>query len=209
MYTAIEAPLSCQKNYLTTRGIATSRSTLYHPTGNSQCKRINQTVWKIVKLFLRNYELPQKAWESVSPEALHSVRSLLCSTINSTPHERFLGFGRRSMIGRALPSWRVQPGPVLLRRFVRNKNDPYVDEVEFLEANPNFTQVHFPDGRESTVSVSDLAPCPKTNKDTSKDSDSLSLESQENVTSAQCESNATADDPLLFNSDSSTNASKS
>ena len=123
------------------------------------------------------------------PEALHSVRSLLCTTTNSTPHERFLGFDRRSMIGKALPSWLVQPGPVLLRRFVRNKNDPYVDEVKLLEANPNFAQVRFPDGRESTVSVSDLAPCPKTNKDTSEVSDSLSLESQENVTSAQPQSN--------------------
>ena len=113
------------------------------------------------------------------------------------------------MTGRALPSWLVQPGPVLLRRFVRNKNDPYVDEVELLEANSNFAQVRFPDGRESTVSVSDLAPCAKTNKDTSEDYDSLSLESQEDVTSAQPESNATADEPLLFYSDSSTNASKS
>ena len=61
------------KEYLTTRSIATSRSTPYYPTGNSQCERINLTVWETVKLFLRNYELPQKAWESVLPEALHSV----------------------------------------------------------------------------------------------------------------------------------------
>ena len=60
-----------------------------------------------------------------------------------------------------------------------------------------------------TDSGSDLAPCPKTIKDTSEDSDSLSLESQENVTSAQPESNATVDEPFLFNSDFSTNASKS
>ena len=92
---------------------------------------------------------------------------------------------------------------------MRNKNDPYVDEVELLEAYPNFAQVRFPDGRESTISVSDLAPCPKTNKDASEVSDSLSLESQENVTSAQPESNASADEPLLFNPDFSTDASKS
>ena len=29
-----------------------------------------------------------------------------------------------------------------------------------MEANPNFAHIRFPDGRESTVSVTDLAPCP-------------------------------------------------
>ena len=32
------------------------------------------------------------------------------------------------------------------------------DEVELLDANPKTALVRFPDGRESTVSVSDLAP---------------------------------------------------
>ena len=113
------------------------------------------------------------------------------------------------MIGRALPSWLIQLEPVLPRRFVRNKNDHDVDEVELLEANPNFALVRFPDGRESTVSVSDLEECPKTNKDTREDSDSLPLESQENVTLAKLGSIATAEQPLLLNSDSSANASKS
>ena len=64
------------------------------------------------------------------------------------------------MIGKSLPCWLIQPGPVLLRRFVRNKNEPLVDEVELMEANPNFAHIRFPDGRVSTVSVTDLAPCP-------------------------------------------------
>ena len=47
----------------------------------------------------------------------------------------------------------------MLRRYVRNsKNDPLVDEVELVEANPQYAHVRFPDGRESTVSVKDLAP---------------------------------------------------
>ena len=64
------------------------------------------------------------------------------------------------MIGKSLPCWLIQPSPVLLRRFVRNKNEPLVDEVDFMEANPNFAHIRFPDGRESTVSVTNLAPCP-------------------------------------------------
>jgi len=33
-----------------------------------------------------------------------------------------------------------------------------VDEVELLQANPNYAHVRFPDGRESTVSTRHLAP---------------------------------------------------
>ena len=34
-----------------------------------------------------------------------------------------------------------------------------MDEVELLETNPSFAKIRFPSGRESTVSISDLAPC--------------------------------------------------
>ena len=151
------------KKYLSDRGIASSKSSPYHPTGNSQCERVNQTVWRTIKLLLHTYKQPESCWEVVLPEALHAVRSLLCTATNSTPHERFLGFERRSMFGRALPSWLIQPGPVLLRRFVRNKNNPLVEEVELLEANQSFAHVRFPSGRESSVSTTDLAPSPRQN----------------------------------------------
>ena len=55
----------------------------------------------------------------------------------------------------------MQPGPVLLRRFVRtSKNDPLVDEVELTDVNPTYARVRYADGRESSVSLRDLAPCP-------------------------------------------------
>ena len=39
--------------FLPERGVATSHSIPYHPTGNSQCKRLNQTLWKTIQLLLR------------------------------------------------------------------------------------------------------------------------------------------------------------
>ena len=114
------------KRYLTEREIPSS----YHPTGNAQCERINQTIWRTVKLLLRTYKESENCWEAALPEALHAVRSLLCTATNATPHERFLGFNRRSTSGRALPSFLIQSGPVLLRRFIRSKGDPLVEEVE-------------------------------------------------------------------------------
>jgi len=103
------------KQYLLRRGIASSRSTPYHPQGNSQCERINQTVWRTVKLMLRDKNLSQQSWETVLPEALHTVRSLLCTATNATQNERVQLFDRRSMLGRTLPSWLIDPGPVMLR----------------------------------------------------------------------------------------------
>ena len=55
----------------------------------------------------------------------------------------------------------MTPGPVLLRRNVRlHKNEPLVDEVELLDVNPMYANIKLQDGRESTVSIRDLAPCP-------------------------------------------------
>ena len=61
------------KNYLHSLGVATSRITPYHPTRNSQCECINQTVWRTMKLMSRNRKLSEESWEEVLPDALHSV----------------------------------------------------------------------------------------------------------------------------------------
>ena len=55
----------------------------------------------------------------------------------------------------------MTPGPVLLKRNVRSsKYDPLVDEVELLEANPNYAHVRLQNGTETTVSTRHLAPLP-------------------------------------------------
>ena len=82
------------------------------------------------------------------------------------------------MIGKSLPSWLIQSKSVLLGKLVRNKSDPLVDEVELVEANPNFAKAHFPNGRESTVSIDVLAPClpEKRNKQPSSRINRISLD---------------------------------
>ena len=62
--------------------------------------------------------------------------------------------------GNSFPSWLMSPGPVLLRRFVRScKNDPLVDQVELLDANPTYANIRYSNGR--TLSIRDLAPSPR------------------------------------------------
>ena len=146
--------------FLATKGIASSKSTPYHPTGNSQCERLNQTLWKSIKLLLSTRGLQERQWEAVLPDALHTIRSLLCTATNSTPHDRLFNFARRSMLGPSVPDWLLSGGTVLLRNFVRNKNEPLGVEVELLDANPKYALIRHADGRESTVSTGDLAPYP-------------------------------------------------
>ena len=67
-------------------------------------------------------------------------------------------YQRKSTSGVSVPSWLTTPGPVLLKRQVRSsKYEPLVDEVNLLEANPQYAHVRFPDGREDTVSIKHLA----------------------------------------------------
>ena len=93
------------KDFLLFRRIATSRTTSYHPTGNSQNERWKQTIWRTIKLMLHSRRLPEEAWENVLQDALNSTRSLLCTLTNSTPHDRFFQFHSRSMLGKSIPRW--------------------------------------------------------------------------------------------------------
>ena len=50
----------------------------------------------------------------------------------------------------------------MLKRQVRHsKTEPLVDEVELLQANPNYAHVRYPDGQDTTVSTRHLAPVGK------------------------------------------------
>ena len=132
------------KKFLSSKGINTSRTTPYHPQGNGQVEKMNGTIWRAITLSLRSKNLPQSHWQEVLPDVLHSVRTLLCTSTNATPHERLFNFNRRSGTGTSLPSWLSEPGKVLLRRFVRqSKQEPLVDEVDLLEANPQYAHNNF------------------------------------------------------------------
>ena len=147
------------KTFLHEKGVATSRTTPYNPRGNGQVERLNGTLWKTINMALKSHSLDVSNWEHFLPQALHSIRSLLCTATNSTPHERMFAFNRRSTTGTTLPTWLTKAGTVLMRRNVRqSKYDPLVEEVELLECNPQYAHVRHANGRESTVAIRHLAP---------------------------------------------------
>ena len=77
------------KQYLLRRGVASSKSSIYHPSGNGLAEKTEGTVLKAVKLALKTCALPESNYETVLDDVLHSMRSLLCVATNMTPHERF------------------------------------------------------------------------------------------------------------------------
>ena len=74
------------KRYLHDKGIASSRTTSYNPAGNGQVECLNQTLRQTIKLGLKTHKLPLQHWQDLLSNALHSVRSLLCTPTNQTPH---------------------------------------------------------------------------------------------------------------------------
>jgi hypothetical protein len=114
---------------------------------------------KELRLLIKSKNLPTMSWENVLPDVLYSICSLLCTSTNATPHERLFGFCRRFSNGHSVPTWLINPGPVLLKRHVRHsKYEPLVEEIELLEANSKYSHVRMPDGRETTVATRNLAP---------------------------------------------------
>ena len=89
------------------------------PQGNGQCEKYNGTIWKAVQAALKSRNLPLTHLEVVLQDALHSIRSLLCTSINCTPHERMFSHARRSVNGTTIPSW-LKPGPIYVKPVLLN-----------------------------------------------------------------------------------------
>ena len=98
------------QEFLTKKGIASSRTTSYNPQGNGQVEKFNGTIWKAVTMRVKSRNLPIQCWQQVLPDVLHSIRSLLCTATNETPHERLFSYVRRSSTGSSVPSWLCQQG---------------------------------------------------------------------------------------------------
>ena len=64
--------------FLSSKGVASSRTTSYNPEGNGQAERCNGVIWKAVTMSLKSKNLPLKNWQDVSlmcytPSALFCV----------------------------------------------------------------------------------------------------------------------------------------
>ena len=109
------------KQFLHSHGISTSLIAAHSPPRNGQVERYNGSIWQAIALALKPQQLLATAqWEIVLPDALHSIRSLLCTVTNATPHERLFSYQQRSTNGVLILSWLATPGIVLTKRHVRH-----------------------------------------------------------------------------------------
>ena len=90
------------QQFLTSKVVAMSHTSVSNPAGNGQVERYNGTIWKAIIMSLKSKNLPTESWQLVLPDVLHSVCSLLFMATNETPHEHFLGFPCRSSTGSSI-----------------------------------------------------------------------------------------------------------
>ena len=111
---------SDMKRYLHSKGMATSITCRYNPCGNGQVERLNGTLWKAIEVTLHSRKMKRSEWELVLLGTLHSIKSLLCTATNTTPHERLFNFSRKATLGKSIPSWMI-PGPVYVKKSCSQK----------------------------------------------------------------------------------------
>ena len=61
------------REFLFSKGVASSRTTSYNPEGNGQAERGNDVIWKAVTMSLKSKNLPLKNWQE---------SSLMCYTLS-------------------------------------------------------------------------------------------------------------------------------
>jgi transposase InsO family protein len=147
------------KQFLFSNGINSSHSTPYHPVGNSQCERYVGIIWKTITLELEQLKLSMHQWDTVVDRALASIRALINTSTNETPHSRMFVFAHNRVFNES--NYVEAEKEMYLRKFVRNKSDPLVAEkVTIVNYNPNYSDILHANGRSDRVSNNDLTPCP-------------------------------------------------
>ena len=155
-------------------GIEISHSSKYNPAGNGQNERYNGELARLITRILKENGLDSIDWEQCLGEALFILRSRVCESTGSSPHDLFFRFRRRYFADSDLKllandadftmnKGKFQPGSkVFIRNFVRViKTDPLVKDKGLVTnlLSQQLTEIRTPKGTEY-VNTRLLAPAP-------------------------------------------------
>lgn len=122
-------------------------------------------LWKAIQVTLHSRNMKLSYWEKVLPDALHAIKSLLCTT-NVALHDRLFNYSWKSTSGTLIPSW-AKPGPIYVRNHTKSsKHDTPVTPSTLLEINPHYAHVHLPSNIETITNVQDIASKSTNGEDT-------------------------------------------
>ena len=106
--------------------------------GKWPVQEFNGTIWKAIQRSLKSHQLPLTHWEDTLSDVLYSVRSLLCTSTNSTPHERMFHHAPRSVKGTSIPSW-LKPDPIYVKATFEIRTNPWLTKQNYWKSIPAMT----------------------------------------------------------------------
>ena len=148
------------RSFLERWNVRKTRTTPYNPAGNGQCERVNGIIWRTVKLNVKQSSKPIGLWDEELPAALINIRSLGSRAIGfESPHNRFLGFSRRSSLDlqkeqmttrlspTLTPAWMRAGEPIYVKNFNKtSKDDPLVQPARVVKVlSPHLAVVAYTD----------------------------------------------------------------
>lgn len=102
------------REFLSSKGVALSRTSSYKPEGNGQAERCNGVIWKAVATSLRSKNLPLKNWQDVLPDVYTlSVLSCVLLPMNLHLSDSLVSHADRLLASPFLPGW-LHLGPCKL-----------------------------------------------------------------------------------------------
>ena len=82
-------------------------------------------------------------------------RTLICTKTNTTTHDRFSGFPRRSPLALCIANWLAPNNDIYVKLFVRIRSDPFIKPAKEVEVvNDQFVRVKRLGGSNDTALLS-------------------------------------------------------
>lgn len=116
---------------------------------------------KITASAIQSKNVPLSQQETGLLQALHSIRTLMCTFTNQTPHEHLFSHDMKLASGVSLDE---QPGAHPYVPFCKMKENSLVEKVQLLRCKPKYANLQYSYGREDMMPTHPLTPSGQTSE---------------------------------------------